>query len=160
MPEGARLTEMNQDETWMAMALEEAAQAAREGEVPIGAVAVLEGRLLARDHNRTIQLNDPSAHGEMLVLRRAAGLVGNYRLPGLELVVTLEPCAMCAGAMIWARVARLVFGAWDQKAGAVGSKLKVLEPGLLNHDVVVVPGILEERCRVLLQQFFRPRRAG
>jgi tRNA(adenine34) deaminase len=149
---------MNQDETWMAMALEEAALAAREGEVPIGAVAVLDGRLLARDHNRTIQSTDPTAHAEMLVLRQAAQVLGNYRLPGLELFVTLEPCAMCAGALVWARVARLVFGAPDEKAGAAGSRLNALYPGLLNHDVAVVTGILEERCRGLLREFFRIRR--
>lgn len=146
-------------EQWMQVALEEAEQARREGEVPVGAAAVLQGRLLARDHNRSLALKDPTAHAEILTLRQAGALLGNYRLAGVELYVTLEPCPMCAGALIWARVQRLVFGARDEKSGAVYSKVFLLEPGRFNHRVEVVEGILESRCRQILQEFFVARRA-
>jgi len=148
------------DDKWMLLALEEAGLAAAEGEVPIGAVAVLDDTLLARNHNRNIQLHDPTAHAEMLVLREAGRRSGNYRLPGVEVFVTVEPCSMCAGALVWARVARLVFGTRDEKAGAVFSKLEVLRPGQLNHTVMVNEGVLEGECRRRLQDFFQNRRAG
>ena len=144
--------------TWMKLALEEAEQAAREGEVPVGAVVVREGRVLGREHNRSIQLNDPTAHAEVLALRAAGEQVGNYRLAKAEVYVTLEPCAMCAGALVWARVSRLVFGARDEKSGAVGSRTNVLLPGLFNHTVEVQQGVLAERSRELLQDFFEARR--
>ncbi len=146
------------DQQWMRAALEEAALAAREHEVPVGAVAVLEGELLARDHNRSIQLSDPTAHAEMLVLREAGRVLDNYRLGGVELYVTIEPCAMCAGALIWARVARLVYGAADEKAGAVHSRATLLEAGRFNHRVEVVAGVAEPECRELMRDFFRSRR--
>ncbi len=146
------------DESWMKVALEEAHCAREEGEVPIGAVAVLEGRLLARDHNRSIQSCDPTAHAEMLVLRAAGAGLSNYRLAGLELYVTLEPCAMCAGALIWGRVSRLVYGAPDAKAGAVVSRVDLLQPGLFNHSVSITAGVLEPECRRILQEFFAERR--
>lgn len=146
------------DEKWMALALEEARLAAAEGEVPIGAVAVVDGDLLARDHNRNIQLQDPTAHAEILVLRAAGRRLGNYRLPGVELYVTVEPCGMCAGALVWARVSRLVFGLRDEKAGAVVSKFELLAPGLLNHTVAVTEGVRCSECREVLQEFFRSRR--
>jgi tRNA(adenine34) deaminase len=145
-------------ERWMDLALEEAETAAREGEVPVGAVAVWEGNLVARDHNRSIQLIDPMAHAEVLVLRQAARVLTNYRLNGLQLFVTLEPCAMCAGALVWARVGRLVFAARDEKAGAVVSKTRLLEPGLFNHSVSYAEGVGAERSRALLQAFFAARR--
>ena len=139
---------------WMEIALEEARQAAREGEVPVGAVLVHEGELLARDHNRSIQRSDPTAHAEILVLRRAGELLSNYRLTGTHLYVTLEPCAMCAGALIWARVGRLVYAAPDLKSGAVSSRVDLLKPGRFNHAPEVVPGVREAEARQLLQGFF------
>jgi tRNA(adenine34) deaminase len=145
-------------EQWMELALQEARKAAREGEVPVGAVAVSGSRMVARDHNRSIQLHDPSAHAEVLVLRQAGRLCSNYRLNDLELYVTIEPCAMCAGALTWARVKRLVFGTRDGKAGAVFSKASLLTPGLFNHDVEVVEGVLAEPSRQILQDFFARRR--
>jgi tRNA(adenine34) deaminase len=146
------------DEKWMAMAIEEAEAAFAEGEVPVGAVAVLGGRFLSRDHNRSVQLRDPTAHAEILALRAAGAEVGNYRLNDLELFVTVEPCAMCAGALIWARVGRLVFGTADEKGGAVRSKMEVLAPGLFNHTVEVAGGVLAEACREILRRFFEERR--
>ena len=139
---------------WMEVALEEARQAAREGEVPVGAVVVHEGELLARDHNRSIQRSDPTAHAEILALRRAGEILSNYRLTGAGLYVTLEPCAMCAGALVWARVGLLVYAAPDLKAGAVSSRVGLLKPGLFNHAPQVVSGIREAEARALLQGFF------
>jgi len=145
-------------EAWMRMALEEAALAGREGEVPIGAVAVLNHEVVTRNHNRCIQDNDPSAHAEILVLRSAGRLLANYRLKDLILVVTLEPCAMCCGALIWGRVGKLIFGARDEKAGAVVSKTSLLSPGLFNHDVDFEEGILANSCQQILRDFFSERR--
>ena len=139
---------------WMRVALEEARKAAREGEVPVGAVVVQEGELLARDHNRSIQRSDPTAHAEILVLRKAGELLSNYRLNGTDLFVTLEPCAMCAGALVWARVGRLVYAAADPKAGAVSSRVNLLKPGQFNHSPEVVAGVREAEARQLLQDFF------
>ena len=146
------------DENWMLLALEEARQAAAEGEVPIGAVAALDDIVLARGHNCNIQLKDPTAHAEILVLREAGRRLGNYRLPGVELYVTVEPCSMCAGALVWARVSRLVFGSRDEKAGAVVSQFGLLAPGRLNHTVAVTEGVFADECRGLLQDFFKARR--
>jgi tRNA(adenine34) deaminase len=146
------------DTRWMQAALRQAALAAAEGEVPVGAVVVRGGRVIARAHNRPIHLSDPTAHAEVLVLRRAARKLGNYRLAGCSLYVTIEPCAMCASAMIHARIERLVFGAHDAKAGAAGSALQVLNHPKLNHRVEVASGILEGECRGLLSGFFRARR--
>jgi len=143
----------------MHMALREAERAAREGEVPVGAILVLGGRVLARAHNRSIHLHDPSAHAEILALRRAAKKLGNYRMEGCVLYVTIEPCAMCAGAVVQARLQRLVFGAPDPKAGAGGSVLNVLEHPRLNHQPVVTPGVLAEECSAVLREFFRRKRA-
>jgi len=147
-------------ESWMELALAQASRAATAREVPVGAVAVLEDRLVAADHNRSRELDDPTAHAEILVLRQAGRVLGNYRLGGLTVYVTLEPCLMCAGAMIWARVANLVFGALDQKAGAVVSRASVLEKGRFNHAVPWQGGVLDERCQSLLQDFFRQRRGS
>ena len=142
----------------MQRALREAERGAREGEVPVGAVVVREGRVLARAHNRPIHLLDPSAHAEILALRRAGRKLGNYRLEGCDLYVTIEPCAMCAGAVVQARVRRLVYGATDPKAGAGGSALSVLNHPKLNHRLEVVPGVLADECGELLRDFFRRRR--
>ncbi|HSR70280.1 MAG TPA: tRNA adenosine(34) deaminase TadA [Acidobacteriota bacterium] len=156
--DSARADDSSSHRSWMALALEEARRAAQEGEVPIGAVAVLGGQLVARQHNRTIQLVDPTAHAEVLVLREAARKLGNYRLNGLEVFVTVEPCSMCAGAAIWARIARCVFAARDEKAGAVVSKARLFAPGLFNHQVQWQEGPLAEESRALLQAFFAARR--
>jgi tRNA(adenine34) deaminase len=142
----------------MRVALREAERAAGEGEVPVGAVVVYSGRVIARAHNRPIHLNDPTAHAEILALRRAGRRLGNYRLSGCTLYATIEPCAMCASAMIHARIERLVFGARDAKAGAAGSVLQVLNHPQLNHRVEVESGVLEAECRSLLSGFFRVRR--
>ncbi len=147
-------------EQWMQLALEEALKAAQEEEVPVGAVAVLEGELVAREHNRSIQLHDPTGHAEILVLRQAGQKLSNYRLKNLEIYVTLEPCAMCAGALLWARIQQLVFGARDEKAGAVFSKASLLSEGRFNHTVQVVEGILAQPSREILQEFFADRRSA
>jgi tRNA(adenine34) deaminase len=139
-------------------ALTEARLAAEAGEVPIGAVVVHEGAILARGQNRVLRDNDPTAHAEIVALRAAAAAVGNYRLLGCTLYVTLEPCAMCAGAMIHSRLARLVFAATDPKAGAAGSVLSVLNHPQLNHQMLVEQGILAEESSELLRSFFRERR--
>lgn len=141
----------------------EALAAAREGlaagEVPVGAVVVGEGgEILARACNQPITLHDPTAHAEVLALRQAAARVGNYRLPGVGLYVTIEPCIMCVGALIAARVRRLVFGGADPKAGACVSLYRLPEDGRLNHRIEVVGGVREAECRELLQEFFRARR--
>jgi tRNA(adenine34) deaminase len=142
----------------MELALLEAKQAALEGEVPVGAVVVLGNELISRDHNRSIQLNDATAHAEILALRTAGQTLKNYRLEDTGVFVTLEPCAMCAGALVWARVSRVIFGAWDEKSGAAGSKVNLFEPGLFNHSVEVVGGVLEQPCREVLRDFFEVRR--
>jgi tRNA(adenine34) deaminase len=146
------------DERFMRMALREAARGAREGEVPVGAVLVLDGRVLARTHNRPIHLHDASAHAEMLAIRRAGRKLRNYRLEGCDLYVTIEPCAMCAGAAVHARIRRIVFGAHDAKAGACGSALRVLNHRKLNHKVEVKSGRLRTECAQVIQEFFRSKR--
>lgn len=146
------------DEEFMRQALEEARLAEAEGEVPVGAVVVADGRVIARAHNRPIALNDPTAHAEILALRQAAQAVGNYRLGDSTMYVTMEPCPMCAGALVLARVGRLVFGAADPRAGAVQSCFEIATSGKLNHRVEVCGGVLEEESRSLLQNFFARRR--
>ena len=145
-------------ERFMRMALREAARGGGEGEVPVGAVLVLEGKVVARAHNRPLHLLDPSAHAEILVLRRAARKLGNYRLMGCDLYVTIEPCAMCAGAIVQARLRRVVFGACDPKSGACGSALRVLNHRKLNHQVEVKRGVLADECAEVIQEFFRRKR--
>jgi tRNA(adenine34) deaminase len=147
------------DEKLMRAALAEARAAADAGEVPIGAVAVIGGAVVARGQNRVLRDCDPTAHGEIVAMRAAARAVGNYRLLDCELYVTLEPCAMCAGAMIHARLGRLIYGAADPKAGAAGSVLEVLNHPRLNHQMAVTSGILAEECGELLREFFRERRS-
>lgn len=146
------------DEQLMKIALEEARKAANHGEVPIGAVLVKGERILAKDHNRCIQLNDPTAHAEILVLRKGGRLLKNYRLNHTNLYVTAEPCLMCASAMVHARISRLVFGAWEKKFGAVGSNFKLFEERGLNHQIEVQGGILEKKCSDLLRDFFKKKR--
>ena len=148
-----------QDEAWLRAAMREAKLAEEAGEVPVGAVLVDgEGAILSRGQNRVIRDHDPTAHAEMVALRAAGAALGNYRLAGCTLYVTLEPCAMCAGAMIHARIARLVFGAFDPKAGAVGSVLSVLNHPQLNHRIELTAGLLGEECGGLLSRFFQSRR--
>lgn len=142
---------------FMKMALEEAWKAFEEGEVPIGAVLVKGDEVLVRDHNRTLSLGDPTAHAEILVLREGARVVGNYRLNGTELYVSVEPCLMCSGALVWARVERLIFGCRDEKGGAL-SLYGVFSDGKLNHRPEVVEGVLAEEAREVLQRFFKERR--
>ena len=143
---------------FMKIALEEAQAAYRDGEVPVGAVLVSEGRVLARTHNSPIMKNDPSAHAELLALRLAGETIGNYRLAGAELYVTLEPCVMCAGAIIQARLSRVIFGVRDPKNGAAVSLYKILTDERLNHQVAITEGILQEECGELLSRFFRRKR--
>ncbi len=145
----------------MALALAEAERAAGRGEVPVGAL-LLDGadRLVAAGGNRTLELVDPTAHAEILVLRQGAVICANHRLSGTTLYVTLEPCVMCAGAMIQARISRLVYGAADPKAGAVDSLFKLAEDQRLNHSFAVTGGVLAEPCGRLLRDFFRAKRAG
>ena len=149
---------MTDDQKFMQMALEEARACAEAGEVPIGAVIVCNGEVLARGGNRTIRDCDPTAHAEIVVLREAARKLGNYRLAETVLYVTLEPCAMCAGAMVQARVPRLVYGADDPKGGAYRSCFEVLTSGKLNHQVEVEAGVGAEESAGLLQAFFAARR--
>jgi tRNA(adenine34) deaminase len=146
------------DELWMEEALRLAHRAELAGEVPIGAVVVFERKIVGRGWNQPVSANDPTAHAEIVALREAALALGNYRLNGCEMYVTLEPCAMCAGAMVHARIARLVLGARDPKAGAAGSVLQVLNDPRLNHRVEVGEGVLGGRCMEMLQAFFRERR--
>jgi len=147
-----------EDLSWMALALEEARRGGEEGEVPVGAVLVRQGVAVAAAHNRPIALRDPTAHAEVLVLREAGRQLGNYRFPDATLYVTLEPCVMCAGALVHARVARLVYGAADPGTGGVESLYRLLEDPRLNHRVTVVPGVRAEESQALLQEFFVARR--
>ena len=149
---------LNSDENWMRYALQLAQQAALQGEVPVGAVLVQDDNILGEGWNQPISLNDPSAHAEMLAMRAAGQVAANYRLPNTTLYVTLEPCCMCAGAMIHARIARVVFGAYDTKTGAAGSLFSVLNDPRHNHQVQISGGVLAEECAELLRTFFRERR--
>jgi tRNA(adenine34) deaminase len=149
---------MVSDEPWMEEALREAQRAAAAGEVPVGAVVVCGGKIVGRGGNRNLADNDPTAHAEIVALRQAAREVGNHRLPDCEMFSTIEPCAMCAGALVHARLKRLVFGADDPKAGAVRSVLQVLNHPCLNHQMEVTSGVLAARCAELLQSFFAEKR--
>jgi haloalkane dehalogenase/tRNA(adenine34) deaminase len=143
----------------MALALQQAATAAEAGEVPVGAVLVSGGRVIAAGSNRPIATHDPTAHAEIVALRAGGVAQNSYRLGGTTLYVTLEPCVMCASAIVHARVERVVFGAFDPKAGAAGSITNVFALPQLNHRVDVFPGVLEQECAALLSQFFKARRA-
>jgi len=156
---GDSIREMITDQQAMEEALVEARSAAQAGEVPIGAVIVRDGEIVARGQNRVLRDNDPTAHAEIVALREAARILGNYRLNGCSLFVTLEPCAMCAGAMIHARLDRVLFAAADPKAGACGSVLSVLNHPQLNHQMQVEQGIMADEAAELLRSFFRVRRS-
>lgn len=149
---------LNHDTLWMSRALTLAQRAAELGEVPVGAVLIHEQNLLAESWNQPISSHDPTAHAEIMALRQAAHKLSNYRLTGSTLYVTLEPCAMCAGAMIQARIQRLVYGAGDSRNGACGTVFNVLQNPVLNHQVDIAQGILASECSQLLRGFFRRRR--
>ena len=150
--------QLREDAAWMELALEQAGLAAAAGEVPVGALVIKDGEIIGRGHNRNLLDNDPTAHAEIVALRHAAARQGNHRLVGCLLVATIEPCAMCAGALIHARIARLVYGAPDPKAGAAGSILQVINHPSLNHRMEVTAGVLSAKCTDILQSFFRERR--
>ena len=145
-------------ECWMREALNEARKAGREGEVPVGAIVLLNGKIIGRGHNSSIGRCDPSAHAEIVALRQAAHNSCNYRLPGSVLIVTIEPCIMCVGAMIQARVHELIYGAHDPKAGAVHSIFNIADTDDLNHRIQATGGILECECGALIREFFVARR--
>jgi tRNA(adenine34) deaminase len=148
----------SEDAGFMALALAEARRAAAAGEVPVGAVVVLDGRVIGSGHNQPVSANDPTAHAEIVALRAAARQMKNYRLPGAALFATVEPCPMCCGAALQARLARVVYGAADPKAGAARSLFRLLEDVRLNHQVVVSGGVKSEECAALLREFFRAKR--
>lgn len=149
-----------EDEGFMEEALAEAAAGARAGEVPVGAVVVIAGRIVGRGHNAPISRSDPTAHAEIIALREAAATLKSYRLPGAAIYVTLEPCVMCVGAIVHARVAAIKYGARDDKAGALGSVYDIGRDGRLNHRVEVYSGLMEPRCAAILREFFESRRGG
>lgn len=151
-------TQHNNDVAWMELALEQAGLAAALDEVPVGALVIQDGKIIGRGHNRNLLDNDPTAHAEIVALRQAALQLRNHRLSGCLLIATIEPCAMCAGALIHARIGRLVYGARDPKAGADGSVLQVLNHPFLNHKMEITSGILGDRCSQILQEFFRRKR--
>lgn len=139
---------------FMNEALNEAKKAFDKGEVPIGAVIVKDDKIIAAAHNRTIELGDPTAHAEMLAIRQAAAATGGWRLPGCSMYVTIEPCSMCAGAMVWARLESVYIGSMDPKAGACGSVMNIPECDALNHQVEIHTGIMEEECSAIMKAFF------
>ena len=149
---------MIEDEKWMIFALEQARKAEKEGEVPVGAILVKDDLVIARAHNKPISTNDPTAHAEIQLLRAAGEELKNYRLPGTTLYVTLEPCAMCLGAIMHARIERVVFGAHDPKTGVCGSSENFMEASCFNHKIDLASGVLENESKQLLKNFFNSRR--
>ncbi len=152
------MTQNQDDEKWMQHALSLASRAEQEDEVPVGAVLVLNNELIGEGWNRPIGSHDPTSHAEINAMRAAASQLTNYRLSGAQLYVTLEPCVMCAGAMVHARISRLVFGAYDARAGAAGSVFEIIPTDKLNHRVEVSGGVSEAACAAVLQNFFKKRR--
>jgi tRNA(adenine34) deaminase len=148
------------DEHWMRQALGAAREAQTRGEVPVGTCIVRDGKLLSISGNRTRTDCDPTAHAEIVALRDASRIAGNYRLTDADVYSTIEPCAMCAGALIQARVRRLFYGARDERAGAVESHFRICDTDFLNHRIEIVTGVLEDECRALMQEFFRERRVN
>jgi len=146
---------MTEHDEWMQLALDEARAAAAEGELPVGAIVIHGGRVVGRGHNRTEQLDDPAAHAEILALREAGSIIGDWRLEGATLVATLEPCPMCVGAIILGRIRHLVYGARDPRYGACGSALDLTGPSLAPHLLNTVGGVCEQECGDLLRDFFR-----
>jgi tRNA(adenine34) deaminase len=146
------------DEAFLRQALELAREAERAGEVPVGAIVVLDGQIIGRGRNSPVSTNDPTAHAEILALREAAAAIRNYRIEGATLYVTMEPCVMCAGALVAARITRLVFGARDLRFGGVRSKFRLADADVLNHRIEIVEGVLGAECAELIQRFFSARR--
>jgi len=149
---------MIEDEKWMNLALEEARKAEHKGEVPVGAILVKDGLIVAQAHNEPISKNDSTAHAEIQLIRAGGLKLKNYRLNGTSLYVTLEPCAMCLGAMIHARINRVVFGALDPKSGVCGSTIDLTSESFFNHKIIIRGGVLEQDCKKILQSFFKTRR--
>jgi len=152
------MPENEEDKRWIKVAIDQAEIARENGDVPVGAVIVHQGRLIAKAYNQRQQLNDPTAHAEIIALTQAAEALGSWRLEGCTIYVTLEPCAMCAGALVLARIDRLVYGCNDPKTGACGSLYNIVQDERLNHRLEVTAGVLEEQCREQLQGFFAGRR--
>ena len=149
---------MNEDEKWMSLAIEQARKAEEEGEVPVGAILVKDGLLIAKAHNQPISTYDPTAHAEIQLIRAAGKKLKNYRLIGTSLYVTLEPCAMCLGAIMHARVEHVVFGAYDPKTGVCGSSENLMDAKCFNHKINLVSGLMENESKQLLKNFFNSRR--
>jgi tRNA(adenine34) deaminase len=145
---------MNEDEKWMQIAIKEAIKAEKDGEVPVGAVLVKDDLVIAKAHNQPISTNDATAHAEIQLIRAAGKIQGNYRLTGTTLYVTLEPCAMCLGAMMHARIERIVYGAHDQKTGVCGSTENLTDAKFFNHKIALTSGVLDSECKQLLKKFF------
>jgi tRNA(adenine34) deaminase len=151
---------MNKDEKWMKMAIDEAIKAEKEGEIPIGAILIKNDNIIAKGHNQPISTHDASAHAEINAIRLAGNVLKNYRLNGSSLYVTLEPCAMCLGAIIHARIEKLVFGAYDVKTGVCGSCDDLTNANFFNHKLKIIGGTLETECSHLLSEFFKSKRLG
>jgi len=149
---------LDSDEQFMSLALQEAQKSQEMNEVPVGAIIVMNGEVISKSHNKSISQNDPTSHAEINALRNAANKVGNYRLTGATLYVTLEPCAMCYGAIVHARITRLVFGAYDSKTGVCGSSSNLHEQACFNHTPNIKGGVLEEDCSLILKDFFKEKR--
>ena len=149
---------MSDDEQWMSLAIKQAVKAEEEGEVPVGAILVKDGLLIAKAHNQPISTNDATAHAEIQLIRSAGKKQENYRLTGTSLYVTLEPCAMCLGAMMHARIERVVYGAHDPKTGVCGSSENLIDAKFFNHKITLTSGVLEKECKQLLKKFFISRR--
>ena len=149
---------MNEDEKWMQIAIQEAIKAEKENEVPVGAVLIKDGLIIAKAHNQPISTNDATAHAEIQLIRAAGKIQENYRLTGASLYVTLEPCAMCLGAIMHARIKRIIYGAYDSKTGACGSSENLIHANCFNHKVDLASGVLENECKQLLKNFFISRR--
>ena len=149
---------LDSDEQFMKLALQEAQKSQEMNEVPVGAIIIMNGEVISKSHNKSISQNDPTSHAEINALRNAAKKVGNYRLTGATLYVTLEPCAMCYGAIVHSRIPRLVFGAYDPKTGVCGSSIKLHEQECFNHTPEITGGVLEEDCSLILKDFFKERR--
>ena len=146
------------DQFWMSVAIELAKQAGESGEVPVGAVLILDNKMIGKGRNQSIELNDPSAHAEIQALREGGSKIGNYRLNGSKIYVTIEPCTMCIGALVHARIEKLIFGAREPKSGAVSYVKDILEKSSFNHRFKVIEGVLEDECSQLMINFFRARR--
>ena len=146
------------DNFFIKQALEEAKKASKKSEVPVGCVIVKDGKIISRAHNLTVKRNDPTAHAEILALKKAAQKTGNYRLTNCEMYVTIEPCPMCAGAAVWSRIKKIIFGVYDEKSGACGSIVNIANNKKLNHRIGIKGGVLSKECAGLMKKFFKKRR--